>query len=296
MSATRTPPKECSGSAPDLSDIRLIESTPPMYVTTRQDFKRKYGDVFEEEVKTFMADMKKMFSSAAEAQNHKFNTLHSSIEEIKQQNSGITQSMEFMSAKYDEVLAKLEHSEKERKKHLEYITVLENRVEQLERVARKSSIEIRNIPKHDHEHKEDLIKIVKNIGMSINVEIHDTDVKDIFRYNSKSSTKMPIVVEFSTVIKKEILLDTVKKLKQESKTYLSTTHAKIDGPKEPIYISESLTAEIKKLFARARTFANDNNYKYCWTSHGFVYLRKEEGAKAIRLSKEEDLNKLTPTK
>ncbi|KAJ8735236.1 hypothetical protein PYW07_006856 [Mythimna separata] len=287
MSLQRTPPKSPQKVPTPAKDTQTTASN-----VTQRAQKRKNGD----ELEFFMKKMESMYESWAKKQELKYQKILASVEDIKEQNREMKASMEFMSAKYDELLAKFEFSEKEREKHMEYVTVLENRVEHLERAARKSSIEIRNVPKHDQEKKEDLIKIVKNIATSINVDMHDTDVADIFRYNSKSSSKMPIVVEFSTTIKKEAMLDAVRKLKQESKTYLSTTHAKVDGPKEPIYISESLTAKIKKLFARARTYANDNNYKYCWSAHGFVYLRKEEGAKAVRLSSEEDLNKLAPAK
>ncbi|KAJ8718543.1 hypothetical protein PYW08_002780 [Mythimna loreyi] len=292
MSVIRSPPKELSGSAPNLSNIQLPNesNTSSSNITLRHE-KRKRGDVLEEELKSFMTEMKNMMDS----QNQKFTFLHSAIDEIKTQNIEISKAMDFMSEKYEEFKTKLEKSERQRTEHLATIKALESRVEQLERNARTTCIEIRNVPKNNQENKVNLIEMVKNIGTAIKTDITESDIKDIFRYYSKSSSKMPIIVEFTTVLKKEAVLHSIKKFKSDSKTILSTTHANIEGPKEAIYVSESLTAQSKRIFAMARKFASEHNYKFCWTKHGTVYLRKVEGTKPIRLYSEEDLNKLATT-
>lgn len=297
MSLTRTPPKELSGSAPNISNIQFSseDNSSSCNITLRQD-KRKRGDVLEEDLKSLMAEMKNMLTSALDAQNQKLTVLHSAIEEIKTQNCEITKAMEFISDKYEEFKIKLENCEKERMKHLITIKALENRVEQLERNARSTSIEIRNAPKNNQENKENLMKIVKNIGTAINTDITENDIKDIFRHTTKSSSKMPIVVEFTTVSKKEAVINSVKKFNRDSKTVLSTYHAKLEGPTQSIFISESLTPQTRRIFAMARKFAIEHSFKFCWTSHGIVYLRKEEGSKAVRLHNEEDLNKLASLK
>ncbi|XP_028174862.1 uncharacterized protein LOC114363367 [Ostrinia furnacalis] len=287
MPLTRSPSNECSGSAPDLSTVSSERN-----ITLRQEQKRKRGDMIEEDMKAFMADMRKMQASAAEELNSKFTKLQSTVDEIKQQNNDIAKSMEFISQKYDELSIRLESCEKERVKQLTYIKTLETRIEQIERNARNSSIEIRNVPKSVSENKEDLLNIVKSIGSSVNMELKNLDIKDTFRYKSKTSTTMPIVVEFATVPTKVSLLNAVKKFRQDTKTNLTTAHAHIDGPKKPIYISDHLTMQSKKVFASARKFATENSYKFCWTNHGYIYLRKEEGSKAVLITSEEDLNKL----
>ncbi|XP_013197254.1 uncharacterized protein LOC106140204 [Amyelois transitella] len=232
-----------------------------------------------------------MISSVNE-QNNKFSALQTSIEEIKQQNRDIQKAMEFMSEKYEEIKSRLDKSEQERDEALIHVSELESRVDQLERAARNTSIEIRNIPSVKPETKEDLIHIVKNIASATNTTVTDHDIKDIFRYPSKTSAKMPIVVDFCSVLRKDTVLNAVKKFRSSNKSNLTSDKIKVSGPSQPVYISESLTARTKRTYALARKFASENNFKFCWTSHGQVYMRKEEGSRAIRLDGEGDINRL----
>lgn len=292
MSVQRTPPKEISGSAPNLYNVHYgVDEGALNNITLRQE-KRKRGDVLEEEMKSFMVEMRKMLTLATDAQNQKFTLLHSVIEDIKKQNAEITKALDFMSMKYEEYKLKMDKNEEERKTQISYIKALETRVEQLERNARQSCIEIRNVPRNTSENKEHLINILKNIGTAIKSDILDSDIKDIFRYNAKSSPKLPITVEFTSVVRKEAFLESMRQYKRINKTVLSTSQAKVDDRIEPIYISESLTPQNKKIYAMARKFSMENSYKFCWTTHGNIYLRKEEGSKAVRVFNEEDLNKL----
>lgn len=57
-------------------------------------------------------------------------------------------------------------------KDLGYRRSLEEKVEHLERNAKSSSLEIGNVPKITVETREDLINIVKAIGVAVKNEIH----------------------------------------------------------------------------------------------------------------------------
>ncbi|XP_013146619.1 PREDICTED: uncharacterized protein LOC106109570 [Papilio polytes] len=80
--------------------------------------------------------------------------------------------------------------------------------------------------------------------------------------------------------------------KNNSNNKLNTEHLQIKGPKIPIYFSENLSTKTKRLYYLAREFAAYEKYKFCWTTHGKVYLRKEEGTPLYRINSEEDINKL----
>lgn len=49
---------------------------------------------------------------------------------------------------------------------------------------------------------------------------------------------------------------------------------------------------MRRIFYLAREFAKENNYNYCWSSRGFVYLREKENAPFIRIMNESDLDQL----
>lgn len=101
-------------------------------------------------------------------------------------------------------------------------------------------------------------------------------------------------MEFTTVLKKEEILSSVKRFNKGKKSdeKLNTTHLKIKGTKKPIYASELLTAKVKVLFYLSRDFAKTHDYSYCWTSNGVVYLRKRDGAPLLRVDQQSDLDKL----
>ncbi|CAB3261585.1 unnamed protein product [Arctia plantaginis] len=243
MSLSRTPPKQCSGSTPNLSINEPRESlTDVSNITLRQE-KRKRGDMMEDDLNAFIVEIKNMFNTASEAQNHKLSAMHSAIEEIRAQNCDISKSMEFLSAKYDEIKTKLDKCEKERGNHLSYIRELENRVEYLERNSRNTSIEIRNIPKIPSESKQSLVQLVKNIGTAVESTIEDCDIKDIFRYRSKSASTSvtPVVVEFTTARAKEKMLSEIRQFRQDKKTNLTTSLAQIDTRNSSMFVSDSLS-------------------------------------------------------
>ncbi|CAG9791861.1 unnamed protein product [Diatraea saccharalis] len=295
MSVRRSPTKEASSSAPDLSKIKdahIGNSASKENVASRHD-KRKRGDIIEEDLKPIMDEMRKMMSLNREYQDKKFETLYSAMNDIKQQNLEISESLEFMSKKYEDLKQQLEKSEHERKKNLAYITELESRMSILERCGRNTSIEIRNLPQKNPETKEDLIKVVSSIGAVLSFGIETSDIKDIFRLVSKSLSLKPIIVEFTTVLKKEAFLNSAREFRKSKRMNLNTTHLKLQGPSEIIYMSESLTTNTKRLYGKARKFASENNYQYCWTKHGQIFLRKENGSKVTKIIKEEDLNALS---
>ncbi|KOB67264.1 Zinc finger DNA binding protein [Operophtera brumata] len=217
--------------------------------------------------------------------------LLSDVKEIKEQNSDLRKSFEFMSKKYDDMKEKLDTMEAERKNNFLHIKKLEEKVEFLERSCKSTSLELRNVPQTKPETK-DLVTIVKNVGKVLNLSIEASEIKDVFRTRSKQAIQ-PIVVELTSVIKKEKALISLKSLKKDQKgNQLTSAMISIGGPVVPIYVSDNLTAKARRIFSLARDFARNNSYKYCWSSHGLVYLRKNDGAPALRMREEEDLDNL----
>lgn len=187
----------------------------------------------------------------------------------------------------------MEKLEVERNDQLTYIQILEEKVEELDRNNKSSSLEIRNIPITNTESKDSLRNIIATVGKSLKVSIQNSDIKDVYRLNSKTKKDKPIIVDFTTVLMKELILQASKKY---NKTYrdnkLNTTNLHLPGPANTIYISENLTINTKRLFYLARDFAKTNQYAYCWTSKGKVYLRERDGGPFVRIDSSHMLDKL----
>lgn len=238
----------------------------------------------------FMDNMTKWTAT----QNTQYMELLRSMNELKQQNTELQQSVSFAAEGYEDLKNQLRLMVEERKEHLKYINTLEHRVETLERHSRSSSIEITNIPKNtDKETKDDLTKIVMELGSVIETPINTSDIRDIYRINTKSDKSKPLIVEFNSVMMKDSIITGTKKYnKQQGDNKLNTQTLKLGGPRNPVFVAESLTFEAKRLFYLARDFSKTNNYTFCWSSHGNIYMRKSQGTKLIRIDSEEDIKAL----
>lgn len=76
------------------------------------------------------------------------------------------------------------------------------------------------MPKITGEIREDLINIVKAIGVAVKTEIHTLELKDVYRLNNNRypQTGAPITAEFISTVTKDKLLRDVKKYNRVNKT------------------------------------------------------------------------------
>uniref|UniRef100_A0A1E1W9G6 FP protein C-terminal domain-containing protein n=1 Tax=Pectinophora gossypiella TaxID=13191 RepID=A0A1E1W9G6_PECGO len=239
------------------------------HITERKKRKHDGGEDLN-----MMSQIKDMFCRFSQEQEKRFESLHTSVNTIKEQNDELTKSVDFMSKTYDEFVSRIQQLESERKDDKKYIQLLEDRVESLERRNRASGIEIRNVPKTTPERvpesKEEFCKLVKSMGTTLKIKIEDSDIKDVYRLSGKDFTK--------------------------PQNKINTTHLGLLNPSRPVYVSEALTSKSQKLYYLARNFQKVNEYSFCWTSRGIVYLRKEVQSPLIKIESEADLDHLRSIK
>ncbi|CAH2095924.1 unnamed protein product [Euphydryas editha] len=235
----------------------------------------------------FMQEMRHMFQELKKHQEKKVEEVCSAVDSIRS-------SVEFLAQKYDSVIDKLNKLETNRTSDAKYIKSLENRIEILERSARSTCLEIRNIPTAKSETKDDLLNVVSSVGNVLKTPIQSYEVKDVYRIKTKDPLNKTIIVDLSSNILKEKIITSLRKFNKynNGSNKLSTEHLKISGPSKQVFISENLTSKMKRLYFLCRDFAKTNGYRYCWLSHGKIFLRKKEGAPFYRIDSEPDLMKL----
>ncbi|XP_050343840.1 uncharacterized protein LOC126769246 [Nymphalis io] len=282
---TPTPMLQHSQSSPDI--------TGDSNVTMRsQRLKRKRGDDLE----YFLSKFENMFTTWTAAQDAKYESLLSTVNTIRDQNSQISSSIEFMSNKYDELKIKYDTLMQENLEDKAQIRNLEEKIEILERRSRATCIEIRNIPSLKTEKTQVLQDIVKSLGDVLKVEIDPYEIRNIHRGFSKNEKSKPLIVEFSSVIIKDKILSSAKRFtKDNNGDRLNTKHLSFDGPQKTVYVSDFFTPSMKRLYFLARDFAAKNKYKFCWATPGSILLRKKENEPSIRLKNEQDLKRLETT-
>lgn len=157
---------------------------------------------------------------------------------------------------------------------------------ELKQYSRRTNIEIAGIPESEN---EDMSKILSKID-----EISDTNIVDnlIIAHRVPSFKKdkpKPIIVQMKS---KQTRDEILKKLKNRR---LTTSEINNRFEDMPIYVNEHLTHELKSLFYHARNFKKENNYKFCWTRDGKIFIRKDETSRILRIKLIEDLNQLSTT-
>ncbi|KAL4718579.1 hypothetical protein ACJJTC_004900 [Scirpophaga incertulas] len=134
-----------------------------------------------------------------------------------------------------------------------------------------------------------LVGIVQQTCKVLNIEYGPQDLKDVYGINTKSGGTT-IVAEFTQALKNQEVLKTAKAFNKENRNNrLNSTHIGLPGKTVPIYISESLTSKARRLFYLARDLAKSTDYKYCWTSNGKVFIRKNDDSPHIEIKSENDV-------
>lgn len=240
-----------------------------------------------------LSDLMTRMDEIKKQQDAKFASLESSIIALSTQNDEIKDSMIHLSAKYDDVLSNIETLQKENCFFKTHVKTLEAKLEQFEKNARSTTVELRNVPVSESEDKAKLVELAKNMGTVISVPIQDSDIRDVFRMKQKDRETSPIVLDFTSTIKKENFIRATRTYNKENSVHrLSTASLRINGPVKPVYVAESLTAAARRLHYLARVFAKDYHYEHCWTSFGKVYLKRKSNEPRVCITCEEDIGKL----
>ncbi|CAB3220390.1 unnamed protein product [Arctia plantaginis] len=233
-----------------------------------------------------------MLANVQQQQIAQASKLDTEMNKMIKQNTDIKTSIETMSDKYDEILQELKQTKAENTAIKKEIKLFEQKIELLERNAKASTLELRNIPEQQSENKSTLVSLVKNIGDVLGVGVRETDIRNIFRPKMSQNKIAPVIVEFSATTLKENMLKTSKTFNKENKEKLNTGHLKLAGESKPIFVSESLTSNGRRLYFLARQSVKNNKYAGCWTSYGRVYIRQKEGGPSKLISCEADLTTL----
>lgn len=267
---TRTagPAIELAGPAIELlvpaQHLQHCSSEPSLY----RKRKRSLSD--DDKLNDFMKKMRTMFSNFKEDQDKRADKICAAVEDIRA-------SLDFFGSKLELAQARIVELETAREADVQCFKALEDRLEALERGSRSTCLEIRNIPVAPSETKASLLDTFIKAGDVLKVPIQKSEVKDIFRIRSKDPASRTVIVDLCSTLQKEKNISMFRHHNKGS-SRLTTEHLRISGPPKPIFISENLSSKMKRLFFLSRDYAKVNDFKFCWVSHGKIFLRKRERA------------------
>lgn len=278
------------------TDINLAGSckSPPCFVFQRA--KRSREDVSIglqlDEFKEEMRKMMKLFTEKRESETHEINL---TLKQIQQSNINIEKSITSLTEHNEELKVKIGKLESQAKESNQYITVLEQKLEDIQIGCRKANFVLKNVPKKSDESKEDLMDMVVCLSRNIGCVMDKHNINDIFRVRGKKSDSpnTPIVVETSSAILKAELLKMGKTFNLKNKTKLSCKHLGLKTHEDtPIFLAEHLTTKASRLFFHARDLSKSGAYKFCWTAYGKVYVKKNEHSPTVIIRTEDQVHQL----
>lgn len=278
----RTPEKSSSES-----NLEQMSNNPEFsprvgYVNTRN--KRKRSEELVTDFTDFKNEIKGMISSWMSQQKSETAQITSSLKTIED-------SLSFLSIQYEDMRKKVEDLEQENHKDRQYILILENKIENLEKSQRKCSFEIKNVPKSKDETKSTLMNMVCHLSSSLKVDLKINDIKDTYRASNKGENK-PIIVEMSSYIQKLNLMQAAKKYNIQNKNNKLNSHQLGLKSNTPIFLSEHLTQKGNRLYYLAREMTKTLKFKFCWTSIGEVFVRKDENSAIIKIVSESHIKSI----
>lgn len=272
------------------------DSTPPNFVTQRQGRQGNQNDIpLNMQFDAFKKEMRELLMHYIGTQKGEINDLKLTLIDIKNSNQNIESLIASLTLQIEQLQQEKSALEKNIKEDREYILFLEQKVEDLQTGNRKSNLELKNVPKRDNETKQDLIEMVTCLSETIGCPIVKQDIKDIYRVRAKKSNQRntPIIIETNSTLLKSDVLKMTKAFNIRNKTKLCAKHLGLKTQEDtPVFISEHLTAKGSRLHFLARDLARSKGYKFCWTSYGKVYVRKNEQTPIIHIRSEEQVHNL----
>lgn len=312
MNMMRSPPQAgMSVSDPNINRTVSVSSisSPATNITMRNNPKRVRLDDTECTIfDMFKDEMNEMMRNWMKQQDEKLDKLVRGISRlenfekglsdiksgIESSNNEIEKALGELSAQIKDLDKKIGILDSERKNTCAKIFELEEKNESIERVMRKTCIEIRGVPKRKREKKEDLLDMVNNLINNIGIDYSQKEIKDIYRLPSKENAlTATIVTEFTnTFIKEKVLkgakiYNTVQPGRQ-----INTKLLGLEGTETILFVSDHLTSKAKRLHFLAKDFARSENYQYCWIANGRIFLRKKEGDKYVVVKNEHTFQQL----
>ena len=131
--------------------------------------------------------------------------------------------------------------------------------------------------------RENLAAVMSNLAEKMGIKITANDICNIYRTKSKN-----IYVKFTSELTRDTIYNGRRKLNSDNIT-TKTLGMQSDAK---IYLNEVLDDTQREVFYRARQKRKELRYKFIWTFHGAVYVKKDRESDLVKVTSVEDVNKL----
>lgn len=186
-----------------------------------------------------------------------------SMNELKNENVKLSQSLQQLSAKYNT----------------------------MELAAKSCNVEFQGVPEKK---EENVVNIVKKIcEVTSGTQLNNDAImscRRVAKLNPHSTRPRNILLTLPSPRQRDQVLSNIQRYnKANSKDKLNSLNIGIPGEKSQIYAVEHLPLELKSLQAEARKIAKEKLYKFVWVRFGKIFVKKNEQSKPIFVRNKDSL-------
>ena len=172
-------------------------------------------------------------------------------------------------------------------------TDLTTKIRVLDQQSRAANLEIQCVPEYKD---ENLVSTVLQLSNIIDHPVNEDDIQHCAR-TAKADPDNPrprtILVRLRSPRQRDGFLASAAAFnKANTASKLNTGHLGIGGDKRPIFVTENLSPENKKLHAAARIKAKSLGYRFVWVRNGRIFVKKGEESKYVLIKNQDTINGL----
>lgn len=210
----------------------------------------------------------------------------------------MVQSLNFVSAQYEESQRKIKNLEKENENLKMEVKQISKRLQYIEtdyyyqqQQELQKHITIHGVPKQKN---EDLTKIIINIASTLKVNITETDIKSFRTIRGKNNlnTTPIIVVELMDEEKKNEINRNYKTNGPIIISQIIKNTKNTAAEHQKVYINDYLCTYYKKLLEETKKLKQNYNIKFVWVKNGNIYVRQNESSASYRIRNYTDLDSI----
>lgn len=269
---------------------------------------RKENNELKKQVADIMNDLKSLKHGAAAKRRVKQHGAVASQEPVATAKSGEppnANDVQYLSDSYDELLVarndteeKLASIESRLQLVSDKVSEISKAIDDIQLYSYQYNLKIVGVPQEDGtETAEKTAKLCMKIFAGIGANVAEFDIDTAHRVPARNSrrkqastqsTYQPIICKFT----RRIARDGVLAKRREIRRLTPEIFGLPTGTDLRISIYCHLIPRLQELLHSAKTFQEENSFKYCWAKDAAVFLRKTENSRIFKLSRLEDLEEL----
>lgn len=162
---------------------------------------------------------------------------------------------------------------------------MKEEIRALEQYSHRNNLLIYGIPEDKN---ENINHVLRRLAASLQFEGWSTNLIDAVHRMGKAtqSQPRPIIVKFVSRLDRDDFLN-----KRKIRRNLKATDLGFSS-ENSIYINESLTPANRELLKMTKEAAKQKGYTHVWTANCSIFVRRERGSPAIKITTSKDLHRL----